>query len=352
MGAAFATGAATFGGSGAFGAGSGAASALSGAAGAAAGRTWTGGAAGAGAATTGARAIGLGAGAVGGAMGSERTFTSGGAEWPAGRPAEPGRLAAAFGRLVANAPGGVASTPGGALGWRESGEPVPVSPRRVAMRSATQFLESVASERARSIRLMDTWSRATTPPANETAAKASTQCARVRRRGKTASLGNGALTGRIVDCMTASGMGRDDGLRGVALGIGAGREDAGREGTLRRAAPGGGTGTRCAGNGGDHEGGRVAREGEPPTARTGGNCACSSLTPLATLISIARSLLDSTLAIAGPLLRGPRPRAVSLYTSVNPLALGNWNEGASGTISGAGYGSLGQGCGHVMGKDT
>jgi hypothetical protein len=226
MGAAFAAGAAagaaTFGGSGAFGAGSGAASALSAAAGAAAARTWTGGAAGAGAARTGARAIGFGAGAVGEAMGSERTFTSGGAEWPAGRPADPGRLAA-FGRLVADAPGGVASTLGGALSWRESGRPVPVSPRRVAMRSATQFLVSVASERARSIRLMGTWSRATTPPANETTAKASTQCARVRGRGKTVSLGNGALTGRIVDLVTVSGMGRDDGLCGVALGMGAGR---------------------------------------------------------------------------------------------------------------------------------
>ncbi len=346
MGAAFAAGAAaaTFGGSGAFGAcaGSGVASALSAAAGAAAGRTWTGGAAGAGATTTGARAIGL---AVGGAMGSERTFTSGGAEWLAGRPAELGRLAP-FGRLVAVAPGGVASTLGAALGWRESGEPVPVSPRRVAMRSATQFLESVASERARSIRSMGTWSRARTPPANETAAKASTQWARVRRRGKTASLGNGALTGRIVDFATVSGMGRDDGLCGIALGIGAGRED-----TLRRATPGGGTGTRCAGNGGDHEGGRVAREGEPPTARTGGNCACSSLTPLATLISIARSLLDSTLAIAVPLLRGPRPRAVSLYTSVNPLALGNWNRVRPGPSRGRGMGLSGKG-GARMGKDT
>lgn len=178
---------------------------------------------------------------------------------------------------------------------------------------------------------MGIWSRATTPPANETAAKASTQRVRVRRGGKIASLGNAALTGRIVDLVTAgSGRGRDDWRSGATLCIGGGRVD-----TLRGAAPsgGGGTGTRCAGNGGDHEGGRVAREGEAPTARTGGNCACSSLIPLATLISIARSLFDSTLAIADPLLRKPRSRAVRLYTSISPSALGNWSRGAFGTIS-------------------
>ena len=189
---------------------------------------------------------------------------------------------------------------------------------------------------------MGALSRATTPPANDRAAKASTQRKRLPpRRGKIAALGNAALTGRIVDLVTAGrGIGRDDWRCGVELGIiGAGRVD-----TLRDAGPGGGTGTRCRGSGGDQEGGRIVREDAAPTARTGGNCAYSSFTPLATLISIARSLLDSTLAIADPLLREPRPQAVRLYTSINPTALGNWSRGAFGIIS-AGYG-------HVMGVRT
>jgi hypothetical protein len=114
------------------------------------------------------------------------------------------------------------------------------------------------------------------------------------------------------------GGGQEDWPRGPELGMGAGggREDwprgpevgargaAGRVEPPRAPGSGGGTGTRCGGNGGDHEGGRVELERKVPTARRGGNPPRSPLTsPKAT--SIARSLLDSTLAIANPLLRGP-----------------------------------------------